>query len=57
MNLLFCPGVAFMLEKREGHGPKKTMARKQGALSHMTQACKTVKPYCFPSCPSRTYHF
>lgn len=48
----FCPGVAFMLEKRVCHGPKKTMAQKQGALSHMMRACKTVEPCCFPACPS-----
>lgn len=36
---------------------KKHMAQKQGALSHMMQAYKTVGPYCFPSCPSRTYPF
>lgn len=36
---------------------KNSMARKPGALSHMTRTCKTVEPFCFPSCPSWTYSF
>lgn len=35
MNFLFCPGVVFMLEKREGHGPKaKHGAGARGSFSH-----------------------
>lgn len=52
MNLLFCPGHA--VDER-AMAQKNYVARKQGAMSHMTRTCKTVEPCVFPSCPCWTY--